>query len=318
MKSATVDRDLPGTLVVRVTENSPIAYVQTSGGLRAVDKDGRFLPIDPTRIAIDLPVLVKADTVLLHLLANVRSVSPALFGEISDIRRTGGTDIALTLSTAQVRALASISAQRLADIDKETVDFRPNYDDSEVEPEVLPARIPNLLINGSDGIAVGMATKIPPHNLTEIVDATITLVNNPNAQLAEVLKFVQGPDFPTGGLVMGFDKDREGLVVNNIKHAYATGRGRVLVRARRMADAAGNLHHSEERLGVDPAQAGVAWIRRTSSPATASPRRISAALFAPSQSAGTPAPCRPCISLHWLGTISAKVGRWLLARSRSS
>jgi cell division protein FtsQ len=116
IKSATVDRDLPGTLVVRVTENSPIAYVATAQGLRAVDKDGRFLPIDPSRTAIDLPVLAKADTVLLHLLANVRSVSPALFGEISDIRRTGGTDIALTLSTAQVRALASISAQRLADI----------------------------------------------------------------------------------------------------------------------------------------------------------------------------------------------------------
>jgi cell division protein FtsQ len=116
VKSATVDRDLPGTLVVRVTENSPIAYVVTSQGLRAVDKDGRFLPIDPSRIAIDLPVLAKADTVLLHLLASVRSVSPALFGEISDIRRTGGTDIALTLPTAQVRALASISAQRLTDI----------------------------------------------------------------------------------------------------------------------------------------------------------------------------------------------------------
>jgi cell division septal protein FtsQ len=116
IKSAVVDRDLPGTLVVRVTENPPIAYVTTSQGLRAVDKDGRFLPIDPSRIAIDLPVLARADTVLLHLLASVRSVSPALFGEISDIRRTGETDIELTLSTAQVRALASISAQRLADI----------------------------------------------------------------------------------------------------------------------------------------------------------------------------------------------------------
>jgi cell division protein FtsQ len=116
IKSATVDREFPGTLIVRVTENSPIAYVATSQGLRAVDKDGRFLPIDPSRIAIDLPVLAKADTALLHLLASVRSASPALFGEISDIRRTGGTDIALTLSTAQVRALASISAQRLADI----------------------------------------------------------------------------------------------------------------------------------------------------------------------------------------------------------
>jgi cell division protein FtsQ len=116
IKSATIDRDLPGTLVIRITENWPIAYVATSQGLRAVDKDGRFLPIDPSRIAIDLPVLARADTALLHLLANVRSVSPALFGEISDIRRTGGTDIALTLPTAQVRALASISAQRLADI----------------------------------------------------------------------------------------------------------------------------------------------------------------------------------------------------------
>jgi cell division protein FtsQ len=116
VKSVTVDRNLPGTLVVHVTENVPLAYVAAAGGLRAVDSDGRFLPIDPSRIAIDLPVLAKADTVLLHLLANVRSVSPALFGEISDIRRTGGTDIALTLSTTQVRALASVSAQRLADI----------------------------------------------------------------------------------------------------------------------------------------------------------------------------------------------------------
>lgn len=116
VRTVAIDRNLPGTLVVHVTENAPIAFVPGAGGLRAVDADGRFLPLDPSRIAIDLPVLAKADTVLLHLLANVRSVSPALFGEISDIRRTGGTDIALTLSTAQVRALASISAQRLADI----------------------------------------------------------------------------------------------------------------------------------------------------------------------------------------------------------
>ncbi len=116
VKSVAIDRNLPGTLVVRLTENLPIALVAASGGLRAVDSDGRFLSIDPSRIAIDLPVLAKADTVLLHLLANVRSASPALFGEISDIRRTGGTDIALTISTAQVRALASVTAQRLADI----------------------------------------------------------------------------------------------------------------------------------------------------------------------------------------------------------
>jgi DNA gyrase subunit A len=119
--------------------------------------------------------------------------------------------------------LAQVATSLLEDLDKETVDFRPNYDDSEVEPEVLPARIPNLLVNGSDGIAVGMATKIPPHNLTEIVDATITLVNNPHATLAEVLKFVQGPDFPTAGIIHG----RAGIV-----DAYKTGRGRFMMRAR--------------------------------------------------------------------------------------
>jgi DNA gyrase subunit A len=119
--------------------------------------------------------------------------------------------------------LAQVATSLLEDLDKETVDFRPNYDDSEVEPEVLPARIPNLLVNGSDGIAVGMATKIPPHNLTEIVDATITLVNNPHATLAEILKFVQGPDFPTAGIIHG----RAGIV-----DAYKTGRGRFMMRAR--------------------------------------------------------------------------------------
>jgi DNA gyrase subunit A len=118
--------------------------------------------------------------------------------------------------------LAQVSTALLEDLDKETVDFHDNYDGSEVEPDVLPARIPNLLINGSDGIAVGMATKIPPHNLTEIVDATITLVNNPNAQLAEILKFVLGPDFPTAGIIHG----RSGIF-----EAYRTGRGRFMMRA---------------------------------------------------------------------------------------
>ena len=119
--------------------------------------------------------------------------------------------------------LAQVATALLEDLDKETVDFRPNYDGSEVEPDVLPTRIPNLLINGSDGIAVGMATKIPPHNLTEIVDATITLINNPNAQLADILKFVQGPDFPTAGIIHG----RAGVF-----EAYRTGRGRFMMRAK--------------------------------------------------------------------------------------
>src|SRR5712672_2243733 len=119
--------------------------------------------------------------------------------------------------------LTRVSTALLEDLDKEAVDFYPNYDGTETQPAVLPARYPNLLVNGSDGIAVGMATKIPPHNLTEIVDATITLINNPSAQLAEILKYVQGPDFPTAGIIHG----RAGIF-----EAYRTGRGRFMMRAR--------------------------------------------------------------------------------------
>jgi DNA gyrase subunit A len=116
-----------------------------------------------------------------------------------------------------------IAGELLADIDMETVDFVPNYDESTVEPTVLPTRIPNLIVNGSNGIAVGMATNIPPHNLTEIINATIELVNDPHAGLAEVLKHVQGPDFPTGGFLYG---------KSGIPQAYKTGRGRFMMRAR--------------------------------------------------------------------------------------
>src|SRR5271166_1311365 len=119
--------------------------------------------------------------------------------------------------------LAEVAMPLLEELDKDTVDFHPNYDDSEREPDVLPAKIPNLLVNGSNGIAVGMATNIPPHNLTEIVDACITLVNNPHATLDDLLKFVQGPDFPTGGFIHG----RSGIT-----EAYRTGRGRFLMRAK--------------------------------------------------------------------------------------
>src|SRR5579863_3898684 len=116
-----------------------------------------------------------------------------------------------------------IAGELLADIEMETVDFVPNYDESTLEPTVLPTRVPNLIVNGSNGIAVGMATNIPPHNLTEIINATIELVNNPKAGLVEVLKHVQGPDFPTGGFLYG----RSGIA-----QAYKTGRGRFLVRAK--------------------------------------------------------------------------------------
>ncbi len=119
--------------------------------------------------------------------------------------------------------LARIAAAMLEDIDKETVDFKPNYDESESEPEVLPTRIPNLLVNGSEGIAVGMASKIPPHNLNEIVEACIAVVQNPAIQLPKLIEMVQGPDFPTGGIILG----REGIY-----DYFKNGRGSIKVRAK--------------------------------------------------------------------------------------
>ena len=119
--------------------------------------------------------------------------------------------------------LSKISDEMLRDIEKETVDWDPNFDESRKEPRVLPSRFPNLLVNGSAGIAVGMATNIPPHNLREVIDATICVLDDPNATLADLMEYVKGPDFPTKGIIMG----RSG-----IRAAYATGRGRIMVRAR--------------------------------------------------------------------------------------
>ena len=126
--------------------------------------------------------------------------------------------------------LSRIATTLLEDIDKETVDFRPNYDDSEAEPEVLPTRVPNLLINGSSGIAVGMATNIPPHNLTEIVDASIALIQNPQTPLAKILEMVPGPDFPTGGFILG----RQGIL-----DAIHQGRGQLKLRAKAAIESLG-------------------------------------------------------------------------------
>ena len=119
--------------------------------------------------------------------------------------------------------LAKIAGEMLRDIEKDTVDWDPNFDESRKEPRVLPCRFPNLLVNGSSGIAVGMATNIPPHNLREVIGACICVLDNPDATLADLMEHVQGPDFPTKGIIMG----RAG-----IRAAYATGRGRVVVRAR--------------------------------------------------------------------------------------
>ena len=127
--------------------------------------------------------------------------------------------------------LSKLSSEMLRDIEKDTVDWDPNFDESRKEPRVLPCRFPNLLVNGSSGIAVGMATNIPPHNLREVVDAAICVLDNPEAELSDLMEHVKGPDFPTKGIIMG----RSG-----IRAAYATGRGRICVRARTEFEEFGN------------------------------------------------------------------------------
>ena len=119
--------------------------------------------------------------------------------------------------------LSKIAAAMLEDLDKETVDFAPNYDGSEREPTVLPTRLPNLLVNGSSGIAVGMATNIPPHNLNEVVDACLHLLNNPDATIEELMEIIPAPDFPTAGIIYG---------LNGVREGYRTGRGKVVMRAK--------------------------------------------------------------------------------------
>jgi DNA gyrase subunit A len=131
-------------------------------------------------------------------------------------------DNAAAMRYTEIR-MSKIASEMLADIDKETVNFGPNYDGSEKEPLVLPARLPNLLVNGSGGIAVGMATNIPPHNLNEVVDACLHLLKNPEASIDELMEIIPAPDFPTAGIIYG---------VNGVKDGYRTGRGRVVMRAK--------------------------------------------------------------------------------------
>src|SRR5262252_8193335 len=133
--------------------------------------------------------------------------------------------------------MARLANEVLADIEKETVDFHPNYDESLHEPSVLPTRVPNLLINGSDGIAVGMATKIPPHNLTEIIDATIAVIREPEISIEKLLKIVKGPDFPTGGFVCGREE---------IRKSYLEGRGILQMRAKATIDRIGRGSHERD------------------------------------------------------------------------
>ena len=131
--------------------------------------------------------------------------------------------------------MARLTHELMADIDKETVDFTPNYDEKELEPSVMPTRFPNLLVNGSAGIAVGMATNIPPHNLGEVVDALIAMIDNPSIDIDELMEYIPGPDFPTGGIING---------VGGIHLAYRTGRGRVRIRAKCDVEVADNGRES--------------------------------------------------------------------------
>ncbi len=142
-------------------------------------------------------------------------------------------DSAAAMRYTEVR-MSKIAEEMLADIEKDTVDFAPNYDESLKEPTVLPAKIPNLLVNGSSGIAVGMATNIPPHNLREVVDGVVLMIDNPDVAISDLMKVIKGPDFPTGGLILG----REG-----IKEAYTTGRGVVKMRAQARVEIMANGKH---------------------------------------------------------------------------
>lgn len=119
--------------------------------------------------------------------------------------------------------LSLLAEELLRDINKETVSFIPNYDDTTLEPMVLPSRFPNLLVNGSTGISAGYATDIPPHNLAEVIQATLKYIDNPDITVNQLMKYIKGPDFPTGGIIQGID---------GIKKAYESGKGRIIVRSK--------------------------------------------------------------------------------------
>ncbi|MBC7729055.1 MAG: DNA gyrase subunit A [Microbacteriaceae bacterium] len=174
------------------------------------DVIGKYHPHGDTAV-YDTIVRMAQDFSLRHMLVD----GQGNFGSVDG-------DSAAAMRYTEIR-LSKIAHEMLADIDKETVDFAPNYDGSEKEPTVMPARLPNLLVNGSSGIAVGMATNIPPHNLNEIVDACLHLLQNPAATIEELMEIVPAPDFPTAGIIYG---------INGVREGYRTGRGKVVMRAK--------------------------------------------------------------------------------------
>ncbi len=192
------------------------------------------------RLATDVPALLEPLSAEYHF-AEVSSVEPAGIQAVYSLRVDTDDHSFLTngfVSHNTEARLARIATEMLRDLDMDTVDFAPNYDGSRREPLVLPARFPNLLVNGSSGIAVGMATNIPPHNLREVIDATIAYIDDPEIGVEGLMKHVKGPDFPTGGIILG----RAG-----IKDAYETGRGRVRLQARAHIEP---LTHGKEAIVV--------------------------------------------------------------------
>lgn len=217
--SVIIDRALPDVRDGLKPVHRRILYTMNESGLRSTarhrksatvvgDVMGRYHPHGDSSI-YDAMVRMAQPWAMRYTLVN----GQGNFGSMD-----GDPPAAYRYTEAKLERLAD---ETLADIDKETVDFRDNYDGTRAEPSVLPAKLPNLLLNGQLGIAVGMATNIPPHNLSELVDAEITLIDNPEATLDDLLEHVKGPDFPTGGVIYGQDA---------IRSAYATGRGGVVVR----------------------------------------------------------------------------------------
>jgi DNA gyrase subunit A len=193
------------------------------------------------RLATDVPALLEPLVSGDYYYAEVASVKPAGVQPVYSLRVDSDDHSFLTngfVSHNTEARLARIATEMLRDLDMDTVDFAQNYDGSRREPLVLPARFPNLLVNGSSGIAVGMATNIPPHNLREVIDATIAYIDDPDIDTAGLMRHVKGPDFPTGGIILGHA---------GIKDAYETGRGRVRVQARAHIEP---LSHGKEAIVV--------------------------------------------------------------------
>ncbi len=217
--------DLSETFDIQIADESHEFLVQ---GCAVHNCIGKYHPHGDTAV-YDTIVRMAQDFALRYTLVD----GQGNFGSVDG-------DNAAAMRYTEVR-MQKLTNEILADIEKETVDFQPNYDESLSEPKVMPTRVPNLLINGSEGIAVGMATKIPPHNLTEVLTATIALVKNSETTIEELIKFIPGPDFPTGGFIYGREE---------IHRAYREGRGILQIRARAAIDRVGRANTATERDAV--------------------------------------------------------------------